>query len=86
MTAYHVTKPARKDPSSLRVIRSFENFRDALRWVERYIYKDDVKMFIDDQKGTRLAPVTYDDVAPLTVVSEVGSHILETEESNVTTS
>lgn len=72
MTAnFHVTKPSRKNPTVLRSVRDFDTFDDALRWATRYIYKDDVRLFIDNKYGHRLATVEYDAVDPVVRMSAV---------------
>lgn len=70
MSKYFITKPSRKNPSELRVIRKFDSFEDALRWAQRYIYKDDHRLFIDDEKGFRWGSVEYDEYEPIVTVSE----------------
>lgn len=70
MSKYFITKPSRKNPSELRVIRKFESFEDALRWAQRYIYKDDHRLFIDDQTGFRWGSVEYDEHEPIVTLSE----------------
>lgn len=65
MSNFFITKPSRKDPTALRVIRTFDSRDDAIRWATRYIYKDDVKLFVDDNQGHRLATIEYDDIDPI---------------------
>lgn len=70
MSTFYITKPSRKDPTSLRVVRQFDTAEDALRWATRYIYKDDIKLFIDDQFGHRYATVEYDYNNPIVTMSK----------------
>lgn len=66
MHKYFVTKPRRKDPSSLRIIRTFTTSAEAVRWSERYIFPDDKKLFIDRSDLKRIASVEYNPKGPIT--------------------
>lgn len=66
MFNYFVTKPRRKDPSSLRIIRKFSTSEEAVRWAERYIFPDDKKLFIDRSDMKRLAIIEYNQEGPIT--------------------
>lgn len=62
---YFVTKPSKKDPASLRVIRKFDDYETARNWASRYIFPDDHRLFIDDSVGNRLGIVEYNDLDPI---------------------
>jgi uncharacterized membrane protein len=62
---YQVTKPTKNDPTTLRVVKSFDNLDDAIAWAATYIFKNDKRFFIDDQKGHRYATISYDESGPV---------------------
>jgi len=70
MSNFYVTKPSRKDPTTLRIIREFPTFEEALRWGERYIYVDDKRFFIDNENGHRMATIDFDYHQPVVKISK----------------
>ena len=62
---YLITKASPKNPMILRTIKTFDDEATALKWAQRYIFKDDKKLFVEDSEHNRIATVEYAEPFPI---------------------